>query len=1037
MRLLITLLCLFLFGNVTHLEAQSFNETQYDALEYRLLGPFRGGRSAAVTGVPNKPNLYYFGAAGGGIWKTLDGGRTWNNISDGFFGGSIGAITVSKSDPNVLYVGGGEKTVRGNVSSGYGIWKSVDAGKTWTSAGLKNSRHVPRIAVDPTDHNVVYAGVLGNIYKPTQERGVFKSTDGGKTWKKTLFANENAGVVDLLIDPTNPRILYASTWRVQRTPYSLSSGGEGSALWKSTDKGETWTEISTNKGFPEGTLGIIGVTVSPINNQRVWAIIEHKENGGLYRSDDGGETWNEVNNERKLRQRAWYYTRIYADTKDADVVYVLNVRYHKSKDGGKSFDTYNAPHGDHHDLWIAPEDPNRMIIGDDGGAQVTYDGGETWSTYYNQPTSQFYRVTTDNAFPYRIYAAQQDNSTVRIPHRTDGYSISEDDWESTAGGESAHIAIDPEDNDIIYGGSYDGYLTRVNHKRGTVRAINVWPDNPMGHGAEGMKYRFQWNFPILFSKHNPDRLYTFSQHVHVTENEGQSWKIISPDLTRNDPEKLKSSGGPITQDNTSVEYYCTIFAAQESPITEGLLWVGSDDGLIHVTKDGGQNWENVTPKGMPDWMMINSIEPSAFDAGTCYVAGTKYKTGDFAPYLYKTTDYGKSWNKITNGINPEHFTRVLREDPKQKGLLYAGTETGMYVSFNDGKNWKPFQLNLPIVPITDLAIKDNNLIVATQGRSLWMIDDLTVIHQLYMEATSEEHRVFKPKDTYRMRGGSSTGSKTSGTNHPNGVMTYFNLKDYDEKNDEVSLTYFSPKGDTIKTFSTKNKKKDKLEVKKGMNQFVWDMTYDGAEKLEGMILWWASVDGPQAIPGIYKVHLNVKNDVTSSAVEMPETFTIVADPRAESTQEDMQKQFEFITDVNKTMDDAHQSIKKIRKIKKQLTAFETQYKDNESVKLLLEKSKALKEQFTKIEEALYQTQNRSGQDPLNFPIRLTNKLGHLNSLVGMGDFAPTDQDIAVKNELSAQIKTQLDAFNQLVNDEISAFNTAFNAKQLNYLFVED
>ncbi|MGB3606906.1 MAG: glycosyl hydrolase [Psychroserpens sp.] len=1043
-----TLLCLFFFGNIIQLNAQSFDESQYNALEYRLLGPFRGGRSAAVTGVPNKPNLYYFGAAGGGIWKTRDGGRSWDNISDGFFGGSIGAITVSKSDPNVIYVGGGEKTVRGNVSSGYGIWKSVDAGKTWTSAGLKNSRHVPRIAVDPTDANIVYAGVLGNIYKPTQERGIYKSTDGGTTWKKTLFANDHAGVVDLLIDPTNPRILYASTWRVQRTPYSLSSGGDGSALWKSTDKGETWTEISINKGFPEGTLGIIGVTVSPVNNQRVWAIIENKEEGGLYRSDDGGETWSQVNNERKLRQRAWYYTRVYADTKDVDVVYVLNVRYHKSTDGGKSFETYNAPHGDHHDLWIAPEDPNRMIIGDDGGAQVTYDGGETWSTYHNQPTSQFYRVTTDNAFPYRIYVAQQDNSTIRIPHRTDGQNITEDDWESTAGGESAHIAVDPKDNDIVYGGSYDGFLTRYNHKRGTTRAINVWPDNPMGHGAEGMKYRFQWNFPIIFSKHNPNRLYTFSQHVHVTENEGQSWEIMSPDLTRNDPEKLKSSGGPITQDNTSVEYYCTIFAAQESPITEGLLWVGSDDGLVHVTKDGGQNWVNVTPKGMPDWMMINSIEPSAFDAGTCYIAGTKYKTGDFAPYLYKTTDYGKTWTKITNGINPEHFTRVLREDPKKKGLLYAGTETGMYMSFDDGKNWKPFQLNLPIVPITDITIKDDNLIVATQGRSLWMIDDLTVLHQLYdnpSEENSEAYRIFKPKDTYRMDGGYQKDSKTAGTNHPNGVITYFNLKNYDEKTDEVALTYFDTKGDTIKTFSTKNDKIDKLEVKKGMNQFIWDMTYEGAEKLDGMILWWASLDGPQATPGVYKVHLNVNNDVSSKtstslstgSVERSQSFTILADPRAESTQADMQKQFEFITDVNKTMDIAHKSIKKIRAITEQLTAFEKQYESNPDLKALLEKSETLKAEFTKIEEALYQTQNQSGQDPLNFPIRLTNKLGHLNALVGMGDFAPTDQDIAVKNELTAKIKTKLDAFDALISDEIVAFNKAFNTKQLNYLFIEN
>jgi len=984
MRLFAIILCFFFFGNSIELKAQSFDESNYSALQYRLLGPFRGGRSAAVTGVPNKPNLYYFGATGGGIWKTVNGGRSWENISDGFFGGSIGAIAVSKSDPNVMYVGGGEKTVRGNVSSGYGVWKSVDAGKTWKSLGLNTSRHIPRIAIHPINSDIVYAGVMGNIYKPTEERGVYKSTDGGKTWKKTLFSNAHAGVVDLIMDPTNPRILYASTWRVQRTPYSLSSGGEGSALWKSTDSGENWMEISKNEGFPTDTLGIIGVTVSPVNNQRVWAIVENKEKGGLYRSDDGGDTWKQINSERKLRQRAWYYTRVYADTKDADLVYVLNVRYHKSTDGGKTFSTYNAPHGDHHDLWIAPENPNRMIIGDDGGAQVTYDGGETWSTYHNQPTSQFYRVTTDNHFPFRIYAAQQDNSTVRIPHRTDGRSITEDDWEPTAGGESAHIAIDPEDNDIVYGGSYDGYLTRYNHKTGSVRAINVWPDNPMGHGAEGMKYRFQWNFPIIFSKHNPNRLYTFSQHVHVTENEGQSWEIISPDLTRNDPSKLKSSGGPITQDNTSVEYYCTIFAAQESPLKEGLLWVGSDDGLIHITQDGGKNWTNVTPKNMPDWMMINSIEPSVFDAGICYVAGTKYKTGDFIPYLYKTTNYGKSWTKITNGIAPQHFTRVLREDPNHEGLLYAGTETGMYISFDDGKNWKPFQLNLPIVPITDITIKNNSLIVATQGRGLWMIDDLTVLHQLY-SSNSNEVTLFKPKDAYRMRGGTLKNSKTSGTNHPNGVITYFNIKDLDKENDTVSLTYFDVKGDTIKTFSTANKKKDKLEVKKGANEFIWDMMYEGTEKLDGMILWWASLEGPKAVPGNYKVVLN-KN---GTSVSQP--FTVLADPRAESTLADMQQQFSFIKDVNATMDEAHKTIKKIRDINKQLTAFETQYKGDNTVKDLLDKAKALKADFKSIEEALYQTKNKSAQDPLNFPIRLTNKLGHLNALVSMGDFAPTNK----------------------------------------------
>lgn len=1010
----------------------TYPEALYSSMEYRLVGPYRGGRSAAVTGVPGKPNLFYFGAAGGGVWRTLNGGRTWENISDGYFGGSIGAMEVAQSDPNVLYVGGGEKTVRGNVSSGYGVWKSVDAGKTWEQAGLEKTRHIPRLKVDPNNHEVVYAAVLGNIYKPTEARGIYKSTDGGKSWRKTLFVNDQAGAVDLTLDPTNPRILYASTWRVQRTPYSLSSGGEGSALWKSTDSGETWKEISTNKGFPEGTLGIIGVTVSPVNSQRVWAIVENKDKGGLYRSEDGGNTWSQVNSERKLRQRAWYYTRVYADTHDEDVVYVLNVRYHKSTDGGKTFNTFNAPHGDHHDLWIAPEDPNRMIIGDDGGAQVSYDGGTTWSTYYNQPTAQFYRVTTDNAHPYRIYAAQQDNSTIRIRHRSDGRTIGDDDWEETAGGESAHIAVDPENNDIVYGGSYGGFLTRVNHDAGTVRAVNVWPDNPMGYGAEGMKYRFQWNFPIIFSRHDPDKLYTFSNHVHMSTNEGQSWELLSPDLTRNDPDKLVSSGGPITQDNTGVEYYCTIFAANESPLTEGLMWVGSDDGLVHLTRDGGQNWENVTPEGMPEWNMINSIEPSAFDEGTCYVAATRYKLGDFKPYLYKTTDYGKTWSKITDGIDEEHFTRVLREDPKRKGLLYAGTETGMYISFDDGASWSPFQLNLPVVPITDLAIKDNNLIVATQGRSLWILDDLTVLHQLEEASKNEAAILYKPKDSYRTKGGTSrTPSLTSGQNPPNGVVTHFFLKDFSEK-DSVSLTYTNTAGDTLANYSTFAEEKDKkLTVEKGGNTHVWDTRGKGAERLDGMILWWANLQGAKAVPGSYKVHL------TTGEKTLTEDFKIVPDPRAEVSVADMQEQYDFISDVNGTVDRAHQSIKKIRNVNGQLDAFIKQYKENEATADLVARAEKMKEEFGEIEKALYQTQNRSGQDPLNFPIRLTNKLAHLNSLVSLDDFPPTAQDIAVKNELSAEINKQLEAFDKMVDEEISSFNKAFNALELNYLFVED
>ena len=1011
------------------------HESEFGALEYRLIGPFRGGRSAAVTGVPNKPNLYYFGATGGGVWKTQDGGNKWENISDGFFGGSIGSVSVAKSDPNVIYVGGGEKTVRGNVSSGYGVWKSLDAGKTWKFSGLKNSRHIPRISIDPNNHDIVYAGVLGNIYKPSDERGLYKSVDGGKNWNKILFANEDSGVVDLIIDPTNSRIIYASTWNVRRTPYSLSSGGEGSALWKSEDSGNTWKEISLNKGFPDSTLGIIGVTVSPVNNEKVWAIVENKDKGGLYLSNDGGQSWKLINNERKLRQRAWYYTRVYADTQDENLVYVLNVRYHKSTDSGKSFKTYNAPHGDHHDLWISPEDPKRMIIGDDGGAQVSYDRGESWSTYMNQPTSQFYRVTTDNSFPYRIYAAQQDNSTIRINHRSSNGSITESDWEPTAGGESAHIAVDPLNNEVIYGGSYDGFLTRVNHESGSVRAINVWPDNPMGHGAEGMKYRFQWNFPIIFSKHNPKKLYTFSNQVHVTENEGQSWDIISPDLTRNDPNKLKSSGGPITQDNTSVEYYCTIFAAQESPVKEGLIWVGSDDGLVHLTKNAGKTWDNITPKKMPEWMMINSIEPSAFDEGTCYIAGTKYKTGDFKPYIYKTTDFGKTWKKITNGINEEHFTRVVREDPENKNILYSGTETGMYISLDAGQNWQSFQLNLPIVPITDLTIKNNSLIVATQGRSIWILDDLTVIHQSYINSLDRKslpyhdlHNIelFTPKISYRMSGRSSSRkSLTAGQNLENGVITYFNLFNYSEQ-DNVSLTYLNNNKDTIISLNNKASGEKKLKIKKGPNKFTWDMYYDGASDFDGMVLWWASLNGPKAVPGDYFVELNV------NGVVQQKPFKINIDPRSESSIKSMQEQFDFINSINKTMDKAHKSIKTIRSIKSQLLKFTSTY-NQDDLSMLKEKATALSDDLSKIEKALYQTQNRSGQDPLNFPIRLTNKLGHLNSLVSMGDFSPTEQDIAVKEYLTDQINTNLEIFDKLMIEEVKSFNELFNNNKLNYL----
>lgn len=1007
----------------------SINEQLFNSMRWRNVGPHRGGRSAAVTGVPGKPNLFYFGSTGGGLWRTQDGGRTWDNISDGFFGGSIGAIEVAPSDPNVIYVGGGEVTVRGNVSHGTGLWKSEDAGKTWKSMGLTMSRHIPRIRVHPSNPDLVYAAVLGDLYKSSEERGIYRSRDGGKTWQRIHFIHKDVGAVDLCMDPSNPRILYASFWRIRRTPYDLSSGGWGSGLWKSTDGGDTWTDISRSEGLPKDTLGIIGVAVSHAKPDRLWAIVESLT-GGVFRSDDGGKKWTKLNEDRSLRQRAWYYTRIYADTKDEEVVYVVNVQYHKSKDGGKTFTSKSAPHGDHHDLWVAPEDPRRMIIGDDGGAQISYDGGETWSTYHNQPTAQFYRVTTDNAFPYRIYGAQQDNTTVRISHRTDGSGITDRDYEPTAGGESAHIAVDPNNNDIVYGGEYHGYLTRVDHKNRSTRAINVWPEDNMGHGAEDAKYRFQWNFPVFFSPHDPKKLYAASNQLHVSYNEGQSWQTISPDLTTNDKTRQKSSGGPITQDNTSVEYYCTIFAAAESKRVKDLIWTGSDDGLIHLSRDGGKNWSNVTPAALPKWTMVNSIEPDPFVDGGCYVACTGYKQGDFKPYLFKTKDYGKTWIKITDGIENEHFTRVVRSDLKNPGLLYAGTEQGMYLSFNDGASWQKYQLNLPIVPITDLTLKENALIAATQGRAFWMIDDLSPLQQIQAapdflskgDFSQKDLHLFQPGPAYRMRGGAAKGSKTTGENHPNGTLIHYYLKNKPGAKDTVNLVLLEMDGDTIKIFSTATGKEEKsprkgpLEVKQGGNLFVWNHRYPDAEKFDGMVLWSYDLEGPKAVPGQYRVR------VSAAGQTAEQTFTILPDPRMGATAQTFSQQFEFVQSVGQKLTATHRAIREIREVRKQLKALSDNLPKEDRVKPITALSEKIDSTMTAVEEALYQTKNRSSQDPLNFPVRLNDKLANLMGLNVDGDFPPTQQSLEVRSYLFGLIDAQLAIWKAVKEKDLPQFN---------------
>ncbi|MFN2458884.1 MAG: WD40/YVTN/BNR-like repeat-containing protein [Chitinophagaceae bacterium] len=999
----------------------------FSKLKYRLVGPFRGGRSAAVAGSYKNRNTFYFGATGGGVWKTTDAGSNWKNISDKFFGSTIGAVAVAPSDENVIYVGEGENTMRGNVSEGLnGMWRSDDAGRTWKNVGLRDGRHIIRIVIHPRNPDIVWAAVMGHLFGPNEIRGVYKTTDGGKNWKRVLYVNNQTGASDLVMEPGNSSVFYAGTWRVIRTPFSLESGGEGSGLWKSTDGGETWINISAKKGLPKGVWGIVGVAVAASNPDKVYAILENA-NGGLFASTDGGETWTLTSNDNNIRQRAWYYTKVFVDPKNENVVYAPNVGFMRSRDGGKTFQAIRTPHGDHHDLWIDPEDATRMIVADDGGAQVSFDGGENWSTYMNQPTAQIYRVSTDNSFPYRILGAQQDNSTIRIKSRTAGPAITDRDWEPTAGSESGYVVADPSNPDIVYGGNYGGYLSRLDHKTGENRAISVWPDNPMGAGADVLKYRFQWNFPIFFSPHNPKRLYTAGNALFVTENEGASWEQISPDLTTNDKSKQGPSGGVITKDNTSVEYYSTIFTAMESPYEKDLLWTGSDDGLIHISRDGGKSWDNVTPKSTPKWMMWNSVEADPFKKGTAYFVGTRYKSDDFAPYIYKTEDYGKTWEKITNGIDKMHFTRVMRADKKRPGLLYAGTEYGMYVSFDDGATWKRFQLNLPEVPITDLAIKENDLVVATQGRSFYVLDDLSVLQQLNSTIANKILHVFNVNDAYRMQLNPFSMSfgipRNAGANPPGGVVFNYYVKDVPDSV-KASVTIYDKDHKLVKTFTTDAKENNaKIDVNKSMNQFVWNLLYPEAERIEGMILWNGNPGGIVAPPGNYFARFKVVKD----SAEVP--FTVKADPNYKTTQQEYEQQFVFLQTVMNKFNETQKAIKDIRALRTQINDF-TARQGKDIPKELKTAADSINKKLTAIEETLYQTKAKSGQDVLNYPIKLNDKLSGVFDAANSGNFAPSQQVKQVYADLASQIDRELTRLKTIKEKDIPAFNELIRQKAL-------
>lgn len=1003
-------------------------DARLDGLKYRTIGPHRGGRVVAVAGHPRDSMVFYFGACAGGIWKTVDGGTFWECISDGFMNtAAVGAIAVSESDANVLYAGTGETTIRGDVSHGDGVYKSTDGGKTWSNVGLRPTRHIAKVRVHPHNPDLVYVAALGHAWGPNDDRGLYRSKDGGTTWEQILFRSNTAGAIDLSMDPNNPRIMYCSFWEAQRTPYSMWSGGPGSSLYRSTDGGDTWTDISRNEGLPQGVLGKIGVAVSPARPDRVWALIE-AEDGALCRSDDGGETWQRISENADLRRRAWYYMHIFADPQDADVVWVLNLTCWKSIDGGANFTAVATPHGDNHDLWIDPHDTRRLIEGNDGGACVSFNGGNSWSTILNQPTAQFYHVTADTQVPYRVYGSQQDNTAISLPSRSIHGVITETDWFVPGGGESGYIAVRPDAPYIQYAGDHRGFVTRTDQRTGHERVIDVWPEFfGMYEGAEALKHRFQWTFPLFLSPFDPQMLYAAGERLFRSTDEGSSWEAISPDLTRHDPGTLKSSGGPITLDNTSAEVYATIFSAVESPHQRGLFWVGTDDGLVHISRDGGTSWEDVTPPDLKlpngEWALISIIDLSAHDAATAYLAATRYKLDDLRPYLYKTTDFGTTWTKITNGIPKDDFTRVIRADPVCPGLLYAGTETGLYISFDDGERWEPFQSNLPVCPIHDLIVHDNDLLIATHGRSFWILDDLTPLRVLAGDRATAT-RLFKPRDTvrfqvyrgfgegeggevsYRMAGpvtyaykqrDKSDGTKditllNAGQNPPDGVLIAYELAD--SVDGDLTVTILDSGDREIRRFSNNRTKQPPTTADSDTGRGPGSGAGDAEEMGEGSevlaeaeedldsqkpflsteagihrFVWNYRCENASRIPGDKSAEFTTAGPrvppgtysarLTIGDASFTESFQILADPRVDASEDDFKAQFEFGLQIRDTVSRLNEAIIGLRDVREQLVGWEKRLSRLKDAAEVQAEAKRLITRLTAIEEEFINTKSSS------------------------------------------------------------------------------
>jgi photosystem II stability/assembly factor-like uncharacterized protein len=956
-----------------------------DALRWRSIGPYRGGRVTAVAGIASQPLVYYMGATGGGVWKTDDAGTTWNNVSDGFFRtGSVGAVSVAPSNPNIVYVGMGEACLRGNLSSGDGIYKSTDAGKTWTHVGLPDSSQIGRISIHPTNPDLVYVAAIGHPYGPNPERGVFRTRDGGRSWQRVLFVDEKTGAADIAMDPSNPQVLYATTWQILRTPWDITSIGPGGGLYKSADGGDTWRRLTA--GLPASNLGKIGVTVSPVNPQRVWATVEAEEQGGVYRSDDGGRTWMLLNDSFNMTSRQYYYGHIFADPQDVDTVYTFCAKYfYKSTDGGKTYTEIQTPHADYHDLWIDPKDHLRMVNGNDGGAIITFNGGRTWSSLDNQPTAQFYAVATDNSVPYRIYGSQQDNTSVSIASRTSGAGITEADWHQVAGGESGYLAPTPANPPVVFGGSYFGLMTRYDEGTGQTRNVTIWPDYNGGRTAADVKYRFQWTYPIVVSPHDGNTLYAGAQVVFRSTNGGQSWEAISPDLTRND--KAKQKGGRLE------EYYSTIFTIAESRRERGVIWVGSDDGLVQLTRNGGRDWQNVTPPALQPFTRVNIIEPSPHDAGTAYAAVNRYQLDDVRPYIFKTTDYGRSWRQIASGIPERSFVRTVREDPVRRDLLFAGTETGVYYSRDGGARWQSLQLNLPVVPITDLAVKDGDLVAATQGRAFWVLDDITPLHTLADTADARAAHLFPPREAVRARrAGFGRSPAGTGQNPPAGAVITSALN----AARDVTLEFLDAHGTVIKSVSSTDRNGPAGTA--GMHRYAWDMRYPDARGIEGgTFLAGGNLRGPVAVPGTYQVRM------MAAGQTLTQPLRIVADPRSDAKSDAIQEQFDLLIAIRDKVSAVHDAVNEIRRMRASLAS----RRDRAAGAKLEAALEAVQKELAELRFAGFDDQM------LVFDLKLNNRMAALQNYVAQGDYAPTEQQYSVFRELSSAIDNALTRFGTL------------------------